>query len=274
MDAWPPPKPRIQRAVAVPSSTFSQLKEPARTLHAAFFSRAIAIFRVEKVFIYEESSTQCSWLSKVLQALETPQYLRRKLVPRDKDLNFIGITSPLAIPSHQLRGEALPYREGVVLRKKQGVVEVEAGLDESIFAKGVAEPGTRVTLLKKGDEWVVVDRESLDIYWGYRVYCYNSLKELLRANSNDYLIVFTSKYGLPFSDLEGIIKEEALRKGRVLLVFGTWDKGLYEIARREGFDLEAFSNLIVNVAPFQGTRTIRTEEAALIALSLINNLLW
>jgi len=270
---WPPPKPRIRRAVAVPSSTFCQLKEPARTLHAAFLARALAIFRVEEVFIYEESSIRCSWLSKILRAFETPQYLRRWLVPQDEDLRFIGMAPPLAIPSHQLRGENLPYREGVVLRRKRGMVEVEAGLGEPITARGTAEPGSRVTLLREGDGWVVAGYNSLNVYWGYRVFCFNSLRELLDKTKDDYLTVLTSRYGVPFRELRGRIEEEARRRGMLLLVFGTWNRGLHEIARREGFNLEAFSSLVVNVAPLQGTRTIRTEEAVIIALSLLNDLL-
>lgn len=270
--SWPPPKPRVRRAVAVPSSTFQHLKEPARTLHAAFLARALAIFRVEDVFIYEESATRCRWLSKVLRAFETPQYLRRWLIPQDEDLRYIGLAPPLAIPSHQLRGEDLPYREGVVLRRKRGVIEVEAGLDKPIAARGSAEPGARVTLLREGSGWVVVDRSSMDAYWGYRVSCFSSLRELLEAARGEYLILLTSRYGVPFREIENKIGEEAGRRGKLLLVFGTWNRGLHEIAKREGFSLEEFSSMVVNVAPLQGTRTIRTEEAVMIALSLLNNL--
>lgn len=272
MDSWPPPKPRVRRAVAVPSSTFSQLREPARTLHAAFLSRALAIFRVENAFVYEESATPCTWLLKVLRAFETPQYLRRRLIPHDEDLKYIGIAPPLATPSHQLRSDNLPFREGVVLRRLRDGVLVEAGLREPIAAKGFAQPGARVTLVRKGDEWVVADSDSLAIYWGFRVRCFNSLKELLEASANDHLIVFTSRYGVPFHVQAEKIREEAVRMGRLLLVFGSWDKGLHEIAEKEGFSLQSFSRFVVNIAPFQGVRTIRTEEAVMIALSLVNSL--
>ena len=121
---------------------------------------------------------------------------------------------------------------------------------------------------------MVSERSELRVYWGYEVQCQRGLGELLRAAEREgYLVVLTSRRGVPFRDAEGRIAREAEKRGKLLLVFGTWNKGLHEIAEEEGLRLEDFSEFVVNVAPLQGTRTIRTEEAVMIALSLLNNVL-
>jgi len=272
-NSWPPPKPRIRRAVAIPSSAFSPLREPARTLHAAFLARALAIFRVEEVLVYREGGVPCTYLEKILAALEVPQYLRRYLVPLERTYRYLGLAPPLAAPSHQLMHENLPLREGVVVKALGGVAEVDAGLDKPVVVEGRFSVGDRVTLRREGSRWVVTDRGSLSVYWGYRVRSYGSLKEVLELSRGRYLIVFTSRRGEPLQSVADRLKRDAEAAGGLLLVYGTWDKGVQEIAEEEGLNLGAFSPYLVNVAVNQGTRTIRTEEAVLISLSLVNYLL-
>ena len=270
---WPPPRPRVRRAVAIPSSALSPLREPARTLHAAFLARALAIFRVEEVLVYREGGVPCAYLEKILTALEVPQYLRRYLVPLERTYRYLGLAPPLAAPSHQLRHEDLPFREGVVVRASRGVAEVDAGLDKPVVIEGRFSAGDRVTLRREGSRWVVADRDSLGVYWGYRVRSCSSLREALELSKGRYLVVFTSRRGEPLQSVAERLKRDAEAAGGLLLVYGTWDKGVQEIAEREGISLGDFSPYLVNVAVNQGTRTIRTEEAVLISLSLINYLL-
>jgi len=242
-------------------------------LHAAFLARALAIFRVEEVLIYKEGGVPCKYLEKILTALEVPQYLRRYLVPLEETYRYLGLAPPLAVPSHQLRHEDLPFREGVVVRASRGVAEVDAGLDNLVVVEGSFSAGDRVTLKREGSRWVIADRDSLGVYWGYRVRSYGSLGEVLARSKGRYLIVFTSRRGEPLQRVADSLKRDAEAAGGLLLVYGTWDKGLQEIAEEEGLDLSAFSPYLVNVAVNQGTRTIRTEEAVLISLSLVNYLL-
>lgn len=53
--------------------------------------------------------------------------------------------------------------------------------------------------------------------------------------------------------------------------FGSYDRGLREIIG--GKNPLSFFDVFVNLVPSQGTKTIRTEEAILIALSLFNVLI-
>jgi methyltransferase len=55
-----------------------------------------------------------TFLARLLQYLETPQYLRKNLFPMHRDLKFAGTLQPLDTPHHMRQNEWVPYREGVV----------------------------------------------------------------------------------------------------------------------------------------------------------------
>jgi predicted SPOUT superfamily RNA methylase MTH1 len=56
----------------------------------------------------------------------------------------------------------------------------------------------------------------------------------------------------------------------VLLLFGSPSRGLFDIAKDEGFSLNNAVNFVVNTLPNQGTETVRTEEAVLATLAILN----
>jgi methyltransferase len=58
--------------------------------------------------------------------------------------------------------------------------------------------------------------------------------------------------------------------GKILLGFGAPSRGLHEIAKEEGAKLEAIVDFVVNMIPEQGTVTVRTEEALLASLAILN----
>ncbi|ABL77641.1 putative RNA uridine N3 methyltransferase [Thermofilum pendens] len=268
---WPPLKPRLKRAVAVPSSTFSNLSEPARTFHVALLARAVTIFRVEEVAIYQESGHPCAELKRILDALEVPQYLRKYLVPRSREYRYLGLVPPLRSPSHLLRGEESEYREGYVVSRRGTKALVDVGLGNPVEAEVPTDAGRRVTLRREGAGWRYVSPEEVKVYWGYRTKCYSSLREALEHyRSRGFLLVGTSRKAAPVSLVLEEIKREATAKNGVAVFFGTWNKGLQEISEEEGFELESFLDFIVNTAPIQGVKTIRTEEAVYISLAILN----
>jgi predicted SPOUT superfamily RNA methylase MTH1 len=61
------------------------------------------------------SSDPHAFLARVLQYVECPQYLRRRLFPMHPDLQFAGLLPPLDAPHHLRRGDVSRYREGVVV---------------------------------------------------------------------------------------------------------------------------------------------------------------
>jgi predicted SPOUT superfamily RNA methylase MTH1 len=67
------------------------------------------------------------FLARVLQYVECPQYLRRKLFPMHPDLQFAGLLPPLDAPHHLRRGEVSRYREGVVVGPSSTTAAAAAG---------------------------------------------------------------------------------------------------------------------------------------------------
>ena len=80
------------------------------------------------------------FLARILQYLETPQYLRRFLFPVHKDLRYAGLLNPLDCPHHPRATAFVPYRE----------------VHPCAFAQMPAPP--RLTLGAAG-QGVVVDRK-------------------------------------------------------------------------------------------------------------------
>jgi hypothetical protein len=62
-------------------------------------------------------------------------------------------------------------------------------------------------------------------------------------------------------------------RGSVTVAFGGPYQGLYEISELQGVDPEEKFDAVVNTVPRQGTETVRTEEALLATLALLNALL-
>jgi predicted SPOUT superfamily RNA methylase MTH1 len=82
----------------------------------------------------------------------------------------------------------------------------------------------------------------------------------------DEFVVGTSKYGKDIAD----VAEELAIKAPIALVLGGPYAGLLEICLREGVRPEDMFDVIVNTIPDQGTETVRTEEALLASLSILN----
>jgi hypothetical protein len=58
-----------------------------------------------------------TFMARLLQYCECPQYLRRHFFPMHPDLQFAGLLSPIDAPHHVREGEPSPFREGVVFEK-------------------------------------------------------------------------------------------------------------------------------------------------------------
>mmetsp|Transcript_19894 Transcript_19894/g.67795 ORF Transcript_19894/g.67795 Transcript_19894/m.67795 type:complete len:202 (+) Transcript_19894:2-607(+) len=194
---------------------------------------------------------------------------------------------PLDAPPQPRAHEWLPYREGAVVAdtgRADGLsCWVDVGLGEGREAKvGTAlAPGTRVTVsLGKKEpkagaqlEGSVVSpaepRERQGMYWGYTVRVARSLSEALTGcpwEEGYDVTVGTSEHG---DDLRG---GELGGASHALVAFGGLS-GLEAAAEGDG-DLQVKNprflfDRYVNVCPKQGSRTIRTEEAVMIALTAL-----
>ncbi|HEX7483499.1 MAG TPA: putative RNA uridine N3 methyltransferase, partial [Candidatus Bathyarchaeia archaeon] len=84
------------------------------------------------------------------------------------------------------------------------------------------------------------------------------------------LKIATAKIGDNFMDVANKICAKWHSSQHVLVAFGAPSRGLHEIAQDEGLKLGSIADFVVNMVPNQGTVTVRTEEALLASLAILN----
>jgi predicted SPOUT superfamily RNA methylase MTH1 len=229
-----------------------------------------------------------TFMARILQYCECPQYLRKYFFPLHADLQFSGLLPPLDAP-HHVRADDLDakYREGVVLDKTgpNGHSLVQCGLYKPVEIDRVLQSGLRCTVKLKPPPGpakpftgTVVSpaapRHDNGTYWGYTMRLASGLQQVFdecpygtydlkigtseRGNSN----VNDAKFALPpyqhavivFGGVAGI--EECIDADEQCKVSGSNAQKLFD--------------LWVNTCPLQGSRTVRTEEAILISLARLS----
>ncbi len=283
-----PPKRRVKLAVALPGSFLSEAHHLRdKTYKAGIVGRACAIFRVDEVIVYldrPEVKEDARLLVELLEYMNSPQYLRKMLYPLKPTLRYAGVLPPLRTPNHPLESKVskLPsssFREGVVVKSVNDGSLVEVGLDELVKIKGVKlSPGNRVIVrlvkVRDGVEAYLSNLHEVDYYFGFKVRLeLGGLKSIAKLRRS-FFILATSRLGSP---LKGKVLEalkSALVDRPMLVVFGSPKEGLMQMAEREGLKLNNIADLIVNFIPHQGVETVRTEEALMATLSIINWLAW
>ena len=270
--------------IAVPASLVSDVPHlREKTAKIGLIGRAAAIFRVEEILVYQDRpGGEADLIEAVLTYMETPQYLRKRLISLRPELRFAGILPPLRTPHHPLRARAAELRdgelrEGVVLRSRRDGCLVDVGVERPLLAPGLrARPGIRMTfrVRREGDSLLLepVDRDSVPYYWGYRVIkLQGGLRGLLEHGKREYdLLIGTSRLGKPIHLIASELARALKAARKTLVLFGSPTEGLYEMASREGLDLESACDFIFNAVPDQGVATIRTEEAIFICLALLD----
>ncbi|CAI5487628.1 unnamed protein product [Closterium sp. Naga37s-1] len=159
-------------SIAVPGSIIDNTQSLERaTAVAGQIARAAVIFKVHEIVVYDDwdaegdssaprgwrgerfSGSAGSFLARVLQYLDTPQYLRRALIPLTPDLRLAGLLPPLDAPHHARMHEWPEYREGVVVAEGEGgeartggSCAVDVGLQQRVRVRGSFSEGTRLTV--------------------------------------------------------------------------------------------------------------------------------
>jgi predicted SPOUT superfamily RNA methylase MTH1 len=273
-------------SIAIPASVVSDtphLRE--KTSKLGLIGRAAAIFRVEEIIIYPDNprgkqAGEMELIATLLAYIETPQYLRRRLFKLEPQLQYAGILPPLRTPHHPLGKrsrdlKAGEYREGVVLsRTKEGAL-IDIGVERPALARdGQLTPGKRATLkiVSTGEhlETELANRSEVSTYWGYKVIVEKRSFGKMLKGRDFHLTIATSKYGLPFAQMARKIAERWRQAENVLVAFGAPAAGLNEIVAREGFSLDDLVDFVINTIPWQGTETVRTEEALIGSLAVLN----
>ncbi len=281
MSAWPPKRRDRPLVVLLPKSILSDsptLRE--KTVKVGLIARALAIFRVDEVDIYDDgtegSEEDIRVFLDIARYMLTPPYLKRRLHKLKETLRYAGLLPPLTIPSHPASptDTATPYREAVVLRRVKGGVIVDAGLEKPSLIKNYeAKPGERLTvrIQRAGGGVKLKPVKRVPVYWGFKIRITTSLKERLnQLRSQGYSLIGTSRKGLP---LRGEVERlRRLLKKPAAVMFGSPKEGIYEIMNRLNMNPEKEMQTIINFIPNQGVRTVRTEEAIYIVLGIINTL--
>jgi predicted SPOUT superfamily RNA methylase MTH1 len=272
--------------IAIPASVISDtphLRE--KTGKIGLIGRAAAIFRVDEIVVYRDNpktaqDSDLDLIATLLGYMETPQYLRKRLFRIEPRLQFAGILPPLRTPHHPVSGKtrdlrAGVYREGVVLSETKEGLLVDVGVEQPALLREKQHTlAERLTLqVVKTDgrvEVQVANRVDVPDYWGYAVKVERrSLRSAVEGAGAD-LALGTSRKGKALAEAAGELAGRWKEAMSILVVFGSPTRGLYEIAADEGVRVEELLDFVVNTVPDQGSETVRTEEAVLASLAVLN----
>lgn len=238
-------------SIALPGSIILNAQTPELQARlAGQIARTCAIFNVDEIVVFDDrepshrardagdesadegkpSFDANGFLARVLQYLETPQYLRKALFPMHSHLRHAGLLPPIDAPHHLRFDDESEYREGVTVdpppwahSSRHDTVWVNIGWRQPIEAQvpGAAAPpgaGVRVTVRmptrRNAPGALVSPREPVEragLYWGYTVRLCSSLVDVLMDNpwANGRgeapaaydLVVGTSERGVPLTEL-------------------------------------------------------------------------
>jgi methyltransferase len=279
----PPPRRPQHITVALPASLtldIPHLRE--KTARIGQIGRALAIFRVEHVMIYMDQDTAPSrkealLVEKILKFQETPPYLRRELFPVDPDLAFTGILPPLRTANHpdKKQPETGSIRDAILVSTGESS-RVNAGFLEPVTVNARLKPKTMVTIrlktVRPGLEGEIVDPARLAIYWGLQVTReQRALGQILKRSGHD-LTISTSRKGTDIREVTQPLREIWKSSKNPIIIFGSPAEGVQEILARTNDTLPS-NSYNINTIPGQGTETVRTEEAVLGTLAVLNVLM-
>jgi predicted SPOUT superfamily RNA methylase MTH1 len=267
-----------ETTILIPSSTTMESADMRiRTLKVGTIARAAAVFRVDRIVIYRDREFDDSrFISRVLQYAETPQYLRKRLFPRERALRYVGILPPLRTAHHPTSSKVSTLKVGEF---RVGLVVDEVGSDNGAWVDIGVEcplPLKTASRYEVGQRLNVrvfslkplaaepVDRSEIPHYWGYETEVIPNLDEYVR--SSDRLVVATSRQGVTATP--DLLRQTA-RQGRkrgLEVVFGSPARGVDAFLSSETME----GCCVINTIPHQGTETVRLEEAIVATLSQVN----
>lgn len=286
-------------SIALPGSILMNAQTlQLKSYLAGQIARAATIFKIDEIIIFTEDGNASDLkaqhehnrhtppdilLVRLLQFLETPQYLRKTFFPMHADLQYCGVTNPLDAPHHLRQNQICRFREGVVesIRKHSSMINI--GWRKPIEVNVKLKPRTRVTVdlgedyaknNKAPKPFIVppsIPRELFGIYWGYQTRLAQGVNGVFSdcPFKDGYdLIIGTSERGEEF-DVE---KHSLPDFKNLLIVFGGVE-GLEEcqVEGKKFTRPDRSFDFYLNTCPNQGSGTIRTEEAIFISLAKLSS---
>lgn len=268
--------------VALPDTSLidgTNLRE--KTTKTGMIARAMAVFRVEEVLVYNTGFLPSSrirdadLLVKLLKYLDTPQYLRRRVFPKSASLQFAGTLPPLRTRSHPLQSSIRDLFEGDV---RWGVQvrpnQLDLGFDKLIdYPDIVSERDPTLFRVVNTSPKIVLEqiqRSDVKGYWGYNVKRIGGLVDFLKESEGITRIGFSRK-APSFKQLQDDLISTITNTKSVLAIFGDPERGITELCANEKEDVKHHVDFWVNTIEGQGTETVRLEEALFVSLGLLNS---
>lgn len=268
-----------ERAIVIPSSLTMESRDGrVNTLKVGLIARAAAVFRMNRIVIYRDPEfNDTRFITMVLRYMDTPQYLRRMLIPRREELRHVGVLPPLRTPHHPInsKSESLKigeFRVGAVVESvgSDGGVWVEIGIDRPIPLRTVGRysVGQRLSVRIFSHNPLAaepVDQKDIPHYWGFETEVVDSLEGYL-ASKDAASVLLTSIKGKAITP--EILQQmgQLGQKRDLVVVFGSPARGVDAFLSCETigrYDM-------INTIPHQGTETVRLEEAVFATLALLN----
>ena len=270
-----------ERAILIPSSlTMESRDSRVNTLKVGQIARAAAVFQYNRIVIYRDPERNDSrFISMVLRYMETPQYLRRMLIPRREELCHVGTLPPLRTAHHPINSKSESLKIGEF---RVGAVVESVGSDNGVWVEiGINRPiplrteekipvGQRLNVRIFSHEPLAaepVDPKDIPHYWGYDTVVVESLEAYLaEKHKQGGYVVLTSRYG---KGLTPEILSQMVQQGQMrdlAVVFGSPSRGVDAFLSKESMDRYE----MINTIPHQGTETVRVEEAVFATLALLN----
>ena len=270
-----------ERAILIPSSlTMESRDSRVNTLKVGQIARAAAVFQMNRIVIYRDPERNDSrFMAMVLRYMETPQYLRRMLIPRREELCHVGTLPPLRTAHHPINSKSESLKIGEF---RVGAVVESVGSDNGVWVEiGINRPiplrteekipvGQRLNVRIFSHEPLAaepVDPKDIPHYWGYDTEVVESLESYLaEKHKQGGYVVLTSRYG---KGLTPEILSQMVQQGQkrdLAVVFGSPARGVDAFLSKESMDRYE----MINTIPHQGTETVRVEEAVFATLALLN----
>jgi predicted SPOUT superfamily RNA methylase MTH1 len=274
----------LQLTIAIPDSAVTDCTDLRTKTEKIFqIARVAAIFQVQDILIYHDpflkpsrANRERRIISRILQYIECPQYLRKRLFPLSRDTSAVGVLSPLATPHHirsrdlkqnEIREAAIFLNQNRVLADVGGThpLEVLSPPRKSLLNKTLRVTA-KIRKTKEGLKAEILPKPPKNIYWGYSVHTSTTTLGKLLVNRSEFKIA-TSKSCQPIKSFSTDMR----KKSSLLVAFGGPYQGIPEMVKAEGKKVSELFNCCFSILQNYGTRSLRLEEAIMITFSKLDD---
>lgn len=266
-------------SIFVPNSFLAESKDSKiRTYKVGLIGRYAALFRANNIVIYNDNSDGGSrddalYMKTILEYMDTPQYLRKQVFPITPELKNVGILPPLRTPHHPSSDELKigDFRKGLTKKRVRKGTMVDIGVDQLALCKEKLSVNKVLSfrIEKLGKEILIEPDEPESVYWGYKTITSdrNLYDSITMMKQKPDLVIGTSKYAPNINSILDEVQTSIQQANHVAILFGGPYSGINSLISENKLDFE------INTVPSQGTETVRTEEALISTLSILNILI-